>query len=99
MKKTILTGIAALFLATWTGAVAAEIKVFEAQKTETGEWGRFVIIRGEERSNKEMQMPLILKQSQNFPNKRFLLALRAKGAQPWRLSTLARQFTERPSTL
>jgi hypothetical protein len=45
MKKTLLVSIAALFLATGT-AQTAEITMFEAQKPETREWGRFIIVRG-----------------------------------------------------
>jgi hypothetical protein len=47
MKKLLLSGIAALFLATGTAhAVAAEFKMFEAQKTESGKPAHFIIIKG-----------------------------------------------------
>jgi hypothetical protein len=46
MKKTLLTSVAALLLATGTDAVAAEFTMFEAQKVESGKPAHFIIIKG-----------------------------------------------------
>jgi hypothetical protein len=78
MKKLFLTGIAALFLATGA-AQTAEIKVFEAQKPETGEWGRFVIIRGE--INKGNADAFSLKALPGFPKQKVFVGLESNGGE------------------